>query len=222
MEKVKFFKKGVDIVNMKKLALMMIFSSLSVVLSAEEYTIQTISAQKASSITPAFEKKVQKSALPSSQKKEGECNIVTVGKYSSIKAAKHDLVKAKTISKDAFVRSMDRTTPKVCESHVATADVKAVVVVERKEEKTMGTPIKKEEPAVTQTETATVAVAPQSVSTPMVSDVKTEPCKSQPCTNVTYVYDRNLAHKSDVQEAIEYYKRSPYYTFKPVSMPQRF
>ena len=47
---------------MKKLALMMIFGTLGVTLSAEEFTIQTISAQKEASITPAFEKKVQKSA----------------------------------------------------------------------------------------------------------------------------------------------------------------
>ncbi|HEX5329635.1 hypothetical protein [Sulfuricurvum sp.] len=211
---------------MKKLALIMMFSVSSVVLSAEEFTIQTISAQKEASITPAFEKKVQKSALLSTKKKEGSCNIVTVGKYPSAKAAHHDLGKAKAISKDAFVRSVDRTTPKACESRGAAKEhtvqakpsvnpqpeVKAVVAHET-------APVKKEEPVVA--EHASVAADhPATVSAPV--QVKSEPCKTQPCTNVTYLYDRNLAHKGDVQEAIEYYKRSPYYSFKPVVAPQRF
>lgn len=204
--------------SMKKLALMMIFGTLGVTLSAEEFTIQTISAQKEASITPAFEKKVQKSALPSAKKKEGECNIVTVGAYPSIKAAKHDLAKAKSISKDAFVRSVNRTTPKVCESHVAAVEVKPIV--EHKDEKPAS---KKEEAvAVAVKESPVVVPAPQSVAAPVASETKAEPCKSQPCTNVTYVYDRNLVRKSDIHEAIEYYKHSPYYTFKPTPTPQRF
>lgn len=214
---------------MKKLALIMIFSVSSVVLSAEEFTIQTISAQKEASITPAFEKKVQKSALPSTKKKEGECNIVTVGKYPSAASAHHDLGKAKAISKDAFVRSVDRTTPKACESHGTAKEhtaqakpavnpqpeVKAVVAHET-------TPIKKEEPVVTAHETPASVVADHPVAVAAPVQVKNEPCKTQPCTNVTYLYDRNLAHKGDVEEAIEYYKRSPYYSFKPVVAPQRF
>lgn len=206
--------------SMKKLALMMIFGTLGVMLSAEEYTIQTISAQKEASITPAFEKKVQKSALPSTKKKEGECNIVTVGAYSSLKAAKHDLAKAKNISKDAFVRSTNRTTPKVCESHVAAVEVKPIV--EHKEEKAVAPAPKKEEPVVAVKESPVVAPASQNVAAPVASEAKAEPCKVQPCTNVTYVYDRNLVHKSDIHEAIEYYKHSPYYTFKPTPTPQRF
>src|SRR3989339_947036 len=109
---------------MKKLALIMMFSVIGVVLSAEEFTIQTISAKKEASITPAFEKKVHKSALSSEKKKEGVCNIVTVGKYPSAKAAYHDLKKAKAISKDAFVRPINRTTPKACETQTAKADAK--------------------------------------------------------------------------------------------------
>lgn len=205
---------------MKKLALIMMFSTMSVALSAEEYTIQTISAQKEASITPAFEKKVEKSALPSTKKKEGTCSIVTVGKYPSVKAAKQDLAKAKAISKDAFVRSVERTTPKGCENTLATkvdekkitaeqtisktATVQVVAVQPKKEETAAVAPVS--QPAVQ----AAVAVQENKIA---------EPCKTKPCENVikpVYVYDRNLARKSDIEEAIEYYKRSPYYTFKPV------
>ncbi len=195
----------------------MIFSMTNVVLSAEEYTIQTISAKKEASITPAFEKKVQKSTLHSEQKKEGSCNVVTVGKYTSVKAAHHDLKKAKAISKDAFVRPINRTTPKVCESKTATP--KATV-----EAKTSIAPssVKKDE-AVAAVHEATKPVAVVSTApvtnSAVVQEVKSEPCKIQPCENVSsslYVYDRNLARKSDIHEAIEYYKNSPYHTFKPV------
>ena len=64
---------------MKKLVLTLIYGIASMALGADEYTIQTISALKEESITPAFEKKVKKSALPSQKIKEGTCNIVTVG-----------------------------------------------------------------------------------------------------------------------------------------------
>ncbi|WP_310439243.1 hypothetical protein [Sulfuricurvum sp.] len=205
---------------MKKLALIMMFSMTNVVLSAEEYTIQTISAQKEASITPAFEKKVQKSALRSEKKKEGACNVVTVGKYTSAKAAHHDLKKAKAISKDAFVRPINRTTPKVCESKTSTP--KATVEAKAS---TSPSVVKKEE-AVAAVHEATKPVSVVS-TTPVTNsavsavaqELKSEPCKIQPCENVSssvYVYDRNLARKSDIHEAIEYYKKSPYHTFKPV------
>jgi hypothetical protein len=192
----------------------------SVVLSAEEYTIQTISAQKEASITPAFEKKVQKSTLHSEKKKEGSCNVVTVGKYSSAKAARHDLKKAKAISKDAFVRPINRTTPKVCESKTETPKA----TIETKASITPAAVKKEEAVAAVHETTKSVAVAStapitSSAVSAVAQEVKSEPCKIQPCENVSssvYVYDRNLARKSDIHEAIEYYKKSPYHTFKPV------
>jgi hypothetical protein len=217
---------------MKKLALIIMFGVSSVAFSAEEYTIQTISAQKEASITPAFEKKVHKSTLQSEKKKEGSCNIVTVGKYPSAASARHDLKKAKAISKDAFVRPINRTVPKSCDTHVAVAETKKSVV-ESKNEKAS----EAHSPAVAATvlKEEVVAHAPvhapdthtPAVQHPVVMssaaevkpEVKSEPCKVQPCEGVTnnvYVYDKNLARKSDIHEAIEYYKRSPYHTFKPV------
>lgn len=203
---------------MKKLALIMMFSTISVVLSAEEYTIQTISAQKEASITPAFEKKIEKSALPSTKKKEGSCSIVTVGKYPSVKAAKHDLAKAKAISKDAFVRSVERATPKGCENTGVVKANEKKTTAEQTVNKTVVVQAASVQPKKEEV-VAVVTPAVQPVAAPVAQENKNEPCKTKPCENVVkpvYVYDRNLARKSDIEEAIEYYKRSPYYTFKPV------
>jgi len=214
----------VDIDDMKKLALIIMFSVTGVVLNAEEYTIQTISAKKEASITPAFEKKVEKTALHATKKKEGECNIVTVGNYKSVKEAHVDLKKAKAIAKDAFIRPLVRTTPKVCEARTAAAKGSSM---EYKGEKTVAasaqnTSVKKEEMIAAVHEAVTPSVSVAAVEahpdTFMPSqEIKTEPYKGQASSNSpVFVYDRNLARKSDIQEAIEYYKRSPYYSFKPV------
>lgn len=222
-----------DIESMKNLALLIMFGVSSVALSAEEYTIQTISAKKEVSITPAFEKKVQKSALPMSKKKEGECNIVTVGKYPTAKAASADIKKAKEISKDAFVRTVERTTPKVCESKSAAAatamkDTNATVTPKSESValKESPAPAQSVTTAVAPKETPAVSATPLVVKTvePVVSSVekpeipKAEPCKVQPCETNVYVYDKNLARKSDIHEAIEYYKHSPYHSFRPVAL----
>jgi hypothetical protein len=213
--------------GMKNLALIIMLSVTSVVLSAEEYTIQTISAKKEASITPAFEKKVHKSALSSTKKKEGVCNVVTVGKYPSAASAHHDLKKAKAISKDAFVRPINRTTPKVCESAITEVNTK---VVETKvvDSHAQVASIKKEESVTTAHEaTKSPTVSGTAVTNTTVASrvqEKAEPCKVQPCekvTNTVYIYDRNFGRKSDIHEAIEYYKNSPYHTFKPV-VAQRY
>lgn len=226
---IKFYSCRVDIEGMRKLALIMMFSVASVVVSAEEYTIQTISALKESSITPAFEKKVQKSALSSAKKKEGACNVVTVGKYPSAKAAQHDLKKAQAIAKDVFIRPLERTTPKACES--TAAEVKTKVAEKKVEQKVAdahapAASVKKEEPAVATHEAAKTPVVnsagvAHAVVAPSVQEVKAEPCKVQPCakgSTAVYLYDRNLARKSDIHEAIEYYKNSPYHSFQPIAM----
>lgn len=241
---VKFFYQHVDIENMKNLTLILLCGVASMALSADEYTIQTISALKESSITPAFEKKVHKSALPSTQKKEGECNIVTVGEYPSAKKARKDISKAKNVAKDAFIRPVNRTTPKVCEGKAGEHKVamvenntsvvapKAVEVkkeesVPKKEEAVV---VKKEEtsahpsviqPMVKETVSPAPSVAIAEIAAAEKSADKAEPCKAQPCKNVSsavYIYDRNIGRKSDISEAIEFYKNSPYYSFRPVAL----
>lgn len=220
---------------MKNLTLILLCGVASMALSADEYTIQTISALKESSITPAFEKKVHKSALPSTQKKEGECNIVTVGEYSSVKKARKDMSKAKNIAKDAFVRPVKRNTPKVCEGKAG--DHKAAMldsnassistkVTETKKEEII---VKKEtlehpsviQPMVKEKVTPSPSVAIAEIAAAEKNVDKAEPCKAQPCKNVSsavYIYDRNIGRKSDISEAIEFYKNSPYYSFRPVAL----
>lgn len=203
---------------MKKLALIMMFSVTGVVLNAEEYTIQTISTLKESSITPAFEKKVEKTALHATKKKEGECNIVTVGSYKSVKEAHVDLKKAKVIAKDAFIRPIARTTPKVCETHTATAKVPSK---EKKGEKAVSsvqaiTATKEEAIAAVHEAVTPSTVATADAHTGTIMPSQTTKEIQTPNNSPVFVYDRNLARKSDIQEAIEYYKRSPYYSFKPV------
>jgi len=221
-EGIKFYSYSVDIENMKKLALIMMFSVTGVVLSAEEYTIQTISTLKESSITPAFEKKVEKTALHVTKKKEGECNIVTVGNYKSVKEAHSDLKKAKAVAKDAFIRPIARATPKVCETHASAA--KEISKEQKGEKVTSAQAItastEEAMAAVHEAVTPSVTVAATDAHTATVipsQETKAEPSKVQTSSNnPVYVYDRNLARKSDIQEAIDYYKKSPYYSFKPI------
>ncbi|MFZ2888877.1 hypothetical protein [Sulfuricurvum sp.] len=189
---------------MKKLALIMIFSVSSVVLSAEEYTIQTISAQKEGSITSAFEKKVHASTLSSIKIKEGNCSIVTVGKYLTTKAAQHDLKKAKMISKDAFIRTLHRKTPLVCDhptpEHNDTVHTKNLTVATVK---------------------STLEEIKEVKSSVPAEAKEVEACKVQPCDNVStniYLYDRNIGRKNDLHEALEYYKNSQYHSFYPVAL----
>jgi hypothetical protein len=241
---VKFFHHRVDIENMKKLTLILLCGVASMALSADEYTIQTISALKESSITPAFEKKVHKSAFPSVQKKEGECNIVTVGEYPSVKKARKDILKAKKIAKDAFIRPVNRNTPKICEGKVddhkvsvidSNASIVSAKSIESKKEATVTKKeeaiiVKKEEtstqptiiqPITKETVTPSPSVAIAEIAAAEKNDVKVEPCKAQPCKNISstvYIYDRNIGRKSDISEAIEFYKNSPYYSFRPVAL----
>lgn len=193
---------------MKKLALTIIIGVAGVALSAEEFTIQTISAKKENSITPAFEKKVEKSALGSVKKKEGSCSVVTVGRYDSVKKARADLAKAKKIAKDAFVRPVARTVPKACE----------VVVAETK-----GKTAPKAEAQGIKAQTNVTAVKEAVAEQPKeVAAVVEQPQKREPSVRPTVIlYDRNLARKSDIHDAIEYYKTSPYHSFKAVAMQQR-
>ena len=207
---------------MKKLALTIIISVAGIALSAEEYTIQTISALKENSITPAFEKKVHKSALPVTKKKEGACNVVTVGRYDDAKKARADLAKVKAVAKDAFVRPMNRSVPAAC------------ALSAKKEEKTSApqtpvasAPSAKPEAAAENSKKAVEAETPKTTVAEAVQPaaaVEAEPKAAEPeekkavSTTHVIIYDRNLARKSDITEAIEYYKSSPYYSFRPVSL----
>ncbi|MEW5831805.1 MAG: hypothetical protein AB1763_03090 [Campylobacterota bacterium] len=203
---------------MKKLALTIILGVTGVALNAQEYTIQTISAKKEASITPAFEKKVQKSALQSTKKKEGSCNVVTVGRYDSVKKARADLVKAKSIAKDAFVRPIERNVPKSCENATAAKTEKDASAPAKENVAVAAHPTA---PAAVEKPKETVVAAPAAAPHPVAVQEAPKTVSAPAVRPTVVVYDRNLARKSDIHEAIEYYKTSPYHTFKPVAMQSR-
>lgn len=226
--KIKFVRDLADIQGMKKLALTII-TAAGITLSGEEYTIQTISTLKESSITSAFEKKVQKSALPVTRKKEGACNVVMLGHYADAKKARADLAKAKAVAKDAFVRPAERNVPKACaaagqpekkEAKGAVAEAKPASAAPASAG-VAATAEKAKEAVPSETPKAVVTVAPVSAAEPVKgeSGKKTETVSApEPIHTAIVVYDRNIARKSDIHEAIEYYKNSPYHSFRPVAI----
>lgn len=200
-----------------------------IALSAEEYTIQTISALKESSITPAFEQKVQKTALPSDRKKEGACNIVTVGHFSDRKEASKELKKAQNVAKDAFVRTVARPVPKVCETLVAATEKKsptdgnvtvAVSTAAKGEPKsqTAGKAANGKTEIIAAAAQAEVKAASSAVECLPASMEKDGASTTHTLQTSVIIYDRNLARKSDIHEAIEFYKHSPYHSFRPVAL----
>lgn len=229
-EEVKFSVQSADIRSMKKSALV-IMCIVGMALSAEEYTIQTISALKESSITPAFEQKVQKTALPSDRKKEGACNIVTVGHFADRKGASRELKKAKTVAKDAFVRTVARSVPKVCEAPLSSAEKKApsdlnatVAASGAAQGEAKAQAVEKpvqggaEGAAAPATAAATEPKTAAAAECPPLGAEKEAASSAQTVHTSVIIYDRNLARKSDIHEAIEYYKHSPYHSFRPVAL----
>lgn len=220
---------------MKKSILLFTIGFIVTVSGSEEYTIQTISAKKESSITHAFEKKVAKSTLPSSKKREGECIIVTVGKYSDSKSAKQDMKKAKIISKDAFVRKLERITPKICDtngsSHTSTKDQPHDLKSSSEHPLTTVS----HTPSNPHAENEKGPLVATDHSHPAVMSTGNQITDEKPHTEasqglkeesdhtpntVAFLYDRNLLRKSDIADAIEYYKNSPYYSFRPIGLQQ--
>lgn len=201
--------------------------------SAEEYTIQTISALKESSITPAFEKKVQKSALASDRKKEGACNIVTVGRYGDVKTARANLQTAKTIAKDAFIRPLSREIPKACDP--MTAKGQGIASVKNDMNASVGSAVSGTASVKVSSKASAVSassavssadaqpshdpLAAASVPQPPITQTEEKGCSPfDTMQTAVWIYDRNLARKRDIHEAIEYYKNSPYHSFRPVAM----
>lgn len=213
---------------MRKLLFTLLIGSSSLVFG--DYTIQVISAQKSSSITPAFNKKIKDSKMQKSQKKEGRCNVVTVGKYKNATKAKADLNKAKTIASDAFVRPVNRKTPAVCDTNTTQKETKVentktATIADTKTESVTTKTIVVDSNITTKApasiSTATLNEEPKNSETLAESSKKSSEAiasiKADNIANATvYVYDKNLARKSDISEAIEYYKNSPYHSFKPM------
>jgi hypothetical protein len=212
-KRVKFYLDRADIEYMKKLALILLCGVATMALSAEEYTIQAISALKESSITPAFEQKIKKTGIPYIKKTEGDRHVVLLGSYKKAMDAKPAVKKVKTaVTNGAFVRPMDRT-------HVAVVTTSEKPAVHA--EVSTHTSVTSASSAV-DTNSHTVTAASPVVAAAV--DKKEESTVACPApvnvapTAVVVIYDRNAMRKNDISQAIEYYKNSPYYTFRPVAL----
>lgn len=202
------------------------FCVVGVSLQGSEYTIQVISALKESSITPAFEKKIEKTGIPYIKKDEGERHVVLVGSYETRERSKTDVKKVKkSVVHDAFVRPMERkgVSGALCtEEHSSAqkplkesiaANHASAIAAALQEKHTVSTP----SVVATHNETAAAvsSAAPNhdSNATVEAKEGMVSP-RASASANIVMVYDRNAIRKYDISEAIEYYKNSSYYTFK--------
>ena len=181
---------------MKKLAFLMIMGMVSVLWGSEAVTVQVISAIYEKSITHEFDARLKKTGLEVHKKIESGRYVVTLGTYKDEKSAEAALKKARIlVAKDAFIRPVNRT-------HVATT---------QPIEPTHSTP---------STEHKSVAA----VEGPKQAEVKPEELKPASATptpvSVAAVSDcdKREMHRSEIGEAIQYYKTSPYHRFEPVRL----
>jgi len=181
---------------MKKMAFLMMMGMVSLLWGSEAVTVQVISAIYEKSITHEFDARLKKTGLEVHKKIEAGRYVVTLGTYKDEKSAEGALKKARAlVAKDAFIRPVNRT-------HVATA----------------AKPI---EPTHTTSSTEHTSVA--TVETPKHEAViKSEEVKPVSATPVSVAAvsdcDRREMHRSEIGEAIQYYKTSPYHRFQPVGL----
>jgi len=180
---------------MKKLAFLMIMGMGSLLWGSEAVTVQVISAIYEKSITHEFDTRLKKTGLEVHKKIEAGRYVVTLGTYKDEKSAEGALKKARAwVAKDAFIRPVNRT-------HVATAS-------------------KPIEPTHSTSSTEHTSVA--TVETPKHAALKPEDLRPASATPVSVAAvsdcDRREMHRSEIGEAIQYYKTSPYHRFEPVGL----
>lgn len=174
--------------TMKKLGLIMIMGMMSLLWGSSEVTIQVINAVQERSITHEFVQKLKKSGLAIHKNIEGGRYVVTLGTYKNEKAAREALKKVRKI---------------VCKE----AFIRLV-----KREKT-GVAVH------TEVKATVAAVSPKNENVvivevkPVVVEVKSAPASAAICS-----VDKKEVHKSEMSEAINYYKNSPYHRFEPVML----
>jgi len=177
---------------MKKLAFLMIMGMVSLLWGSEAVTVQVISAIYEKSITHEFDAKLKKTGLEVHKKIEAGRYVVTLGTYKDAKSAEGALKKARTlVAKDAFIRPVNRTysaTAKPAEPATHTTESKSVATIETPKHEAV---IKSEEIKPVSTASAIVAISE--------------------C-------DKREMHRSEIGEAIQYYKTSPYHKFQPVGL----
>jgi len=191
---------------MKKLAFLMMIGMVSFVWGTEDVTVQVISAVYEKSITPAFDAKLKKTGLDIHKKIENGRYVVTLGTYPAEKSAKPALKKARTVvTKDAFIRLVNRNSTAVAHSSVAEPAVHTNV-----QEHTAAVAVAEATKAVEVPKHST-SVAPvivHEVKQPVIVAVQLPEC------------DKKELRKDAFTEAINYYKTSPYHRFEPAGIRQ--
>lgn len=194
----------------KKIVLIAVMGTMGLVWGSGDVTVQVINAVKERSITHDFEKKLEKTGLPVHKVVEGGRYIVTLGSYKDAKSAKLALKKARSIvCKEAFIRPVNRDQIAVT-SHEKTAKVAA-----HHETAKVETPV--------EVKAATVVQVPNNVLVVEVKPVSVE-VKNSPAVAVKSesqaASEKKEAYKSEIAQAINFYKNSPYHRFEPVKLQQ--
>lgn len=184
---------------LKKIVLIAAMGTMGLLWGSGDVTIQVINAVKERSITQEFNKKLEKSGLAIHKVVEGGRYIVTLGTYKDEKSAQEALKKArKIVCKEAFVRFVKRDQI-ASVSHETDKSVKSAVCQDVK----VVTPTSKNEHVVI------VEVKP------VIVEVKNSPTVPAAVTSAS---DKKEAYKSEIAQAINFYKNSPYHRFEPVML----
>lgn len=202
-------EKGLNMI--KKIVLIAVMGTMGVLWGAGDVTIQVINAVKEKSITPDFEKKLQKSGLAIHKVVEGGRYIVTLGSYKDEKSAQAALKKTRAlVNAGAFVRLVQRSQA-VAAAHKMD-DVKKGTAVAAAAHET-AKPVLVESSVTKPTAHETIAATVPKGEHAVVVEVK-------PVVVATVVSaaEKKEAYRNEIAEAISYYKNSPYHRFEPVML----
>lgn len=208
----------------KKIVLIAAMGTMGLLWGSGDVTIQVINAVKEKSITHDFEKKLEKSGLPIHKVVEGGRYIVTLGSYKDAKSAQTALKKARSIvCKEAFIRPVNRDQIAATPHEPAKTVHAAAVAVSTHHEIA-----KVETPVAQHAEVKAVVQAPVVAKEPNVLVVEVKPVtvevKNSPAvvakSETQAASEKKEAHISEIAQAINFYKNSPYHRFEPVKLHQ--
>lgn len=196
---------------MKKLIFIAFVGMSTLVFGSEALTVQVISAIHEKSVTKAFDAKVKETGMEVHKKIENNRFVVTVGSFDDHKSArKGEIIARQFVTKDAFVRPVERHTTVVAHKVVEHKTVEAKVV----EPKVASAQVVTQHPAehvAVQPTIVVPAVTTVAVVAPKSPDVKAAATPLSDC-------DKRSMHTDELAAAIRYYKTSPYHRFEPVEL----
>lgn len=204
----------------KKLVLIAAMGSMGLLWGSGDVTIQVINAVKEKSITPDFEKKLEKSGLAIHKVVEGGRYIVTLGSYKDEKSAQAALKKARSVvCAGAFVRPVKRDQVAVvshdaanCVKPAKETNVVTAAATHETAKPIVAQPVGKDVVAAAVAKTEHVVVVEVK---PVVVEVKNTPVAAAPVVSPA---EKKEAYRNEIAEAISYYKNSPYHRFEPVML----